>query len=305
MAKTSKIVQDQIPYRAGIVVAVPLDINNRPDYTKAVATTENFLASTQLTTSRTMENVETGNGGNMEFANTETHTLAITGNTFSPIFHATIAGQIEEFPQTTLVPDRQEVTLPTEVADGEDLKITFGSDGMIKKDPGADADGKYNFIVNDSYGNDLVRTDGTPEKGSYKYDADTKAIILSDDYKGASMRIVYWYADTDAVTYRSNPIIQNKRFLIQALGLTQDDKGNTYKVVETLARATVSGDLTEQPKQVSRSAQVSYSFVTAPVPVGTSAYTKTITLYQSADGTDGSGADTNANGVDDAGLNKT
>lgn len=301
MAKTSKIVQDQIPYRAGIVVVTPLDVNDRPDYTKSVATTENFLASTQVTTARTTENIETGNGGTMEFVNTETHTLNITGNTFSPIFHAVVAGQIEEFPQKELVLDRQEVSLPTTLNEGADLQITFGTTGEIKREPGADADGNYNFIVNDSYGNDLVRTDSTPEKGSYKYDADKKAIILSDDYKGATMRIVYWYEDTGTVTYRSNPIIQNKKFRVQTLGLTQDDKGNTYKVMETLERATVSGDLTEQAKQVSRSAQVSYAFVTAPVPEGVSAYKKTMTLYQGAT-TDTVGDAAHANGVDDAGL---
>lgn len=305
MAKTSVIPNKLLPYRAGIMIVVPIE-NGKPNYDKAVATSERFMNTSQVTMSRTTETMEDGNGGRKEFTNAESYTLTVTGNTYSPVVHNTIAGRIERFPAKQLTPDYQNVTLPSTVEDGADLTISFGADGQIKNLPGADSDGKYNFVVEDSLGNTLVRVDGTPEKGSYKYDADTKSLIFSDDYKGETMRVLYWFEDTTAVTYSSNPIIQNPEFLVQIVGMTQDyDTGVVSKTVQTLKRATVSGDLANQPTQVSRSAPITYTFVSAPVDKGVSVYEESLTPYSSGDAAGDESANYPANGVDDAELVKT
>lgn len=307
MAKTTTVRKDLIPYNAGVVILTPLDENKKPMYDKSVATGYDFLTSTQTSVSHTTETLANGNGQDKNYVTDETYTLTVIGNTYNPVFHATVLNRIETLPAKHLMLTETSWNLPATVAEGEDLEITFGTSGDIKVVPAADEDGNVNFIVEDSYGNNLVRVDNASklENGTYFYDKDSKALKFSDNYKGAMIRVIYSYEDADAIVYTNDPILKQPEYMVQVFGLSQSaSTSDTYKVVTTLKRATASGDVTDQTTQKSKSAPITYTFTSTPVPSGVSVYSQAFAPVTNADAGDGSGNINAANGVDDAGIGK-
>lgn len=294
-AKTTTVRKDLIPYRAGTVILDPLDANKRPDYTRSVATGFDFLSSTQVSVTRTMETLENGNGQDKEYPLDEVYTVTVTGNTFNPVFHGVVLGQIETLPDKILMPHSLTHNLPTNVAEGGTLGIVFGSTGDVPDDPvpAADEDGLYHFVVEDSYGNVLVKME-TPEFGGYSYDEDTKTLEFSDEYKGAAIRVLYDYEATNAIHYSSNPIIQNPEYQVRIFGIRQSaSTGETYNFMEKILRCTATGDITNQTSQKSKSAPITYTFTSSPVPPGVSVYSSAYVPNT------GSGSDSGTGGVQD------
>lgn len=306
--KSTTVKKDLIPYRAGVAIVAPLDVNKRPDFTKAVRTEPDFLTSTQTTVSSNTETLANGNGQDKEYPLDETYTVSIVSNTFSSTFHNTLANRIETLPDTVLVPDEFEYNLPLTVDtdNGGVLGIEFGAGADHEIEPGKDENGDYNFIIQDSYGNNLVRLfkeeSKTPtlENGTYYYDVDTKTLMFSNDYLGALIRVTYWHNDTKAIRYDSNPILSRPEFYIEMYGLYQSaSDGATYKVVTILQRAYVSGDLPDPTSQKSKSAPLTYTVSSAPVPIGTSVYTQILTPYTAGDIISDTGVGNACNGIDD------
>lgn len=297
-AKTTKVTKSLVPYEAGVAIVTPLDANKRPDYIRSVATQYNFMQSTQMSETRTTEELENGNGQNKTLVTGVTYNLSVVANALNIVFHNTVAGRIETLPDKTLVMDEFTWFLPS-VAPEEGLTITFGVDGDQPKEPAADENGDYWFIVEDSYGNPLVRLD-TPEFGAYSWDKDLKQLRFSDEYAGAAIRVIYRYTSTNSIRYDSNPILSQPEFQIDIFGVTVDaETDKKFKVHERLLRATQTGDLSGMATQKSRSAPITYTFQSAPVPSGTSVYTITYTpLDDDGDGT-GTGATNWVNGGDD------
>lgn len=288
-AKTTTVRKDLIPYQAGTVILDPLDANKRPDYTRSVATGFDFLTSTQVSVARTMETLENGNGQDKEYPLDEKYTITVTGNTFNPVFHGVVLGQIETMPEKVLMPHSITHNLPATVADGGTLGITFGSTGDVPDapEPAADSDGLYHFVVEDSYGNVLVKME-TPEFGGYAYDEDTKTLEFSEEYKGAAIRVLYDYAATNAIQYTSNPIIQNPEYQLRIFGIRQSaSTGETYNFMEKILRCTATGDITNQTSQKSKSAPITYTFTSSPVPSGVSVYSSAYVPTGSGTGTGG------------------
>lgn len=299
MAKTSVIPKDLIPYRAGVVVVTVHDQKLQP--VARVATEWDFLTSTQTTVTRTTESLPNGNGQDKEYIQEEIYNVTVVGNTFNPVFHAAVAGRIEELPAKCLVPKQFTHRLPATVADGGVLEITFGEGKDAEVLPAADSDGTYNFIVEDGYKNTLVQRE-TPELGAYTYDADTHALQFSEDYKGEEIRVIYWWESTNSVVYTNNPVIQQPILGIEIFG-TQMSASTDEKVLVTtkLLRATSTGDLSDQITQKAKSAPITYNFKSAPVPEGVSNYSQTITPIDSST----SGAGNIVNGGDDDFSNTT
>lgn len=300
MAKTTTVRKDLIPYRAGTVVLTPLDANMRPDYTRSVATEYTYLASTQTSVTRATETLESGNGSNKEIPTSETYTVTITANAFNPVFHNAAAGRLETLPDTTLMKDEFTFNLPSAPKEeGGFLQITFGKDKDHETEPAADENGDYNFVVEDSYGNPLVRLD-TPQFGAYSYDQEANALQFSSEYANAAIRVIYDYADPNALVYKSDPILKISEFRLEIFGITQSaGGGDTYKVDTILERCSVTGDLSEQPTQVSRSAPMTYTFASTPVPAGVSVYTQKFAPYTVGGGGAGTSTDNIVNGGDD------
>lgn len=274
MAKQNKVRKKLIPYEAGIVIVAPLDDNKRPDFSRAVATERNYLSTTQTSVTRSTEDLENGNGADKTFITDERYELEITSNVYNPDFHALVTGRLESLPEKVLLPMEANALLPTDTT--ADMEIAFGANTSRPLVPAADKDGRYNFIVSDSIGNRLSPTDATtPQNGEYHYDADTKALQFSTDYAGQSMRVIYYYASTDSYVIKNNPIIQQPEFYVQVMGIVQDADANTkYRVVTTLQRATLTGDISEQPTQKAKSAPITYTFQSAPVPECMSVYSQ-------------------------------
>lgn len=298
MAKTTTVTKSLIPYEAGVTIITPLDKNHRPMLERAVATQYNYVASTQTNVTKTTEELENGNGQNKTMVTDETYNFTLNVNALNIVFHNTVAGRIESLPTKTLVLDEFTWFLPETVPTDSGLQITFGTSGDHAVEPAAREDGSYFFIVEDSYGNPLVRRD-TPENGAYSWDPDTKALSFSEEYKGAAIRVIYEYADANSIRYDSNPILSQPEFQIDVFGITQDAETNQkFKVHERLLRASYSGDLASMPTQKSIAASIAYTFASNPVPSGTSAYSVTYTPMATDDGS-GTGLDNVVNGGDD------
>lgn len=301
MAKTTTIKKDIIPYRAGVVLLTPLDENKQPDYTKTVATGYDFLTSTQTSVSRSTETLDNGNGQDKEYVNDETYTVTVTGNTFNPVFHGVVTGRIETLPDKHLMPVEVNLNLTEKVDDGNDYEITFGAGEQVEREPAADASGNYQFYVEDSHGNVLVRNDSatTLENGMFKWDKTTKALKFADTYKGAAIRVIYRVEDTNVWSFESSPVIRQPEYQVEIMGLSQSaSTGDIYRVVTTIKRATATGDVTDQTTQKSKSAPITYTFSSTPVPEGVSVYRQDLSIYQSATSSTDSN-DNVVNGGDD------
>lgn len=295
--KATTVRKDIIPYRAGLVRLTPLDANKQPDYTRSVSTEYDFLTSTQTSVTYATEELENGNGQNKSYVNSETYTVTVVGNTYNPIFHAVVTGRLESLPDKVRMPDHFSTNLAAATTEGTTLTIDFG-EGTGREAPSADENGIYGFIVKDSYGNILTHMD-KPEYGAYSYDADAKSLQFSDEYAGAYITVDYYYDEINAIEYRSNPILQQPEYLVEMFGLSQSaSTGETIKVMTTIARATASGDVADQTTQKSRSAPITYTFTSTPVPDGVSAY-KQILAPVKGSGTTTSGEKNIVNGLDD------
>lgn len=300
-AKTTTVRKDLIPYEAGVVILDPLDENKQPDYTRSVATGYDFLTSTQVSITRTSETLENGNGQDKEYPLDETYTMTVTGNVYNPIFHGVVTGQIETLPAKALMPNEISYNLPTTATAGTNISLVFGTGGPLANEPipAADESEQVNFIVEDSYGNVLTRLD-EPEFGAYSYDPDTKTLEFSEEYKGALIRVIYNYEVTNAITYSSNPIIQNPEYQVRVFGVRQSaSTGETYNFMEKIARATATGDISNQATQKSKSAPITYTFTSAPVPKGTSVYTSSFAPTSVTADASGTATKNRVNGCDD------
>lgn len=301
-ARTTTVRKDLIPYQAGVIILDPLDENKQPDYTRSVATGTDFLTSTQVTITRTTETLENGNGQNKDFITDETYTLTATGNVFNPIFHGVVTGQIETLPTKNLFPYELSYNLPTTVAEGSGVTLSFGTSSPVPDAPvpAADESGQVNFLIEDSYGNVLTRLD-SPEFGAYSYDEDTKTLEFSEEYKGALLRIIYNYEVTNSIQYASNPILQNVEYQVRIFGIRQSaSTGDSYNFIEKIARATATGDISNQATQKSKSAPITYTFSSTPVPAGTSVYVAAYAPTSVTSEADGSALVNRVNGCDDA-----
>lgn len=299
MAKTTTVRKDLIPYKAGTVVVTPLDANMRPDYTRSVATEYTYLASTQTSVTRATETLESGNGSNKEIPTSETYTVTLTSNAFNPVFHNAVVGRLETLPDTTLMKDEFTFNLPSTAGEGGVLEISFGTGKDHEAVPAADAYGNYNFVVEDSYGNPLVRMD-TPQFGAYSYDVEGKALQFSSEYANAAIRVIFNYEETNALVYRSDPILKLNEFRLEIFGITRSAGGSaTYRVETVLERCSVTGDLSEMPTQMSPSAPMTYTFASTPVPAGVSVYTQKWAPYTADTTGGGSSTDNIVNGGDD------
>lgn len=276
--KVSTIKKDIIPFRAGVVILTPLNKKTRkPDYALSTASKYDFLTSTQTSVTRTTEMLANGNGQDKEYILDETYNLTVVGNTFDPVFHGVVTGRLEAIPTNTLVPRQFTFNVPPEPEAGQStFRIEFGTD-KIEPVPAADSDGNYNFIVEDSYGNTLMRAEQT-SLGTYMYDPDTKSISLSADYKDEEIRVIYYYSSSNSLEYRSNPILQQPEYQIDVFGVSTSASTNEKYLVHTkILRATTTGDVAEQTTQKSKSAPITYTFRSTPVPENVSAYVQTFT----------------------------
>lgn len=275
-AKTTTVPKLLIPYEAGVSIVTPLDLNKRPNLIRSVATQHNFLSQTQLSETKTTEELENGNGQNKTMVTSVVYNLSVVANVLNIVYHNMVAGRIESLPDRTLVMDEFTWFLP-ETAPEEGLTITFGVDADHATEPAADENGEYWFIVEDSYGNPLVRLD-TPEFGAYSWDKDLKQLRFSDEYAGAAIRVIYRYASTNSIRYDSNPILSQPEFQLDNFGIMSDaESGRKFRVHERLLRATQTGDLSGMPTQRSISSPITYTFQSSPVPSGVSVYSVTYT----------------------------
>lgn len=293
-ARTSQIHKDLIPYNAGVAILAPLNKNKKPDYTRAVATKYDFLTSTQTSVTRTTETLANGNGQDKDFVIDERYTVTVIGNTFDPVFHSAVTGRIETLPEKELIPEQVTQNL-SETAEGGTLEITFGTGKDIEQLPAQDSDGNYNFVVEDSYGNTLVRAD-SPVFGAYSYDPEAKALQFSSEYAGAEIRVIYWWEDEESLRYDSNPILQQPEYQLQTFGITMSaSTDEKYKVVTTVKRCTATGDIADQITQKAKSAPITYTFQSTPVPEGVSVYSQVFTKIRPS----ASDKDNVVNGGDD------
>lgn len=98
------------------------------------------------------------------------------------------------------------------------------------------------------------------------------------DYANAEIRVVYYYESYDSIQYRSNPLLQQPEYQIDIFGTVQSaGTSEKYLAHTCILRGTTTGDVSEQTTQKSKSAPITYTFRSTPVPEGVSVYTQTFT----------------------------
>lgn len=302
MAKMSKISNELLPYKAGFAIVTKLNENMLPDINNAVRTSPRFLTSTQYTEGQASEDVATGDGSTASYPTTRTDTFAITTNSFSPIFHNMVTGKREYLPDKALSTVQIEANLPAKPSDNAvttvDLKFGTGTDYPLE--PAKDEYGNYRFVVQDRLGNYLTQHT-TAMLGTYVYDPDTKTMSFSaDDYHDMLIRVTYDYEDTEATVYESSPILKKNIFRVETVGFVQDATTfDVFKVKRELKRCTLTGDIPAQPTQTSKSATLTYTFTSEPMPEGVAPFKEVWTKYTAGSGVTDTDAANIVNGCDD------
>ena len=260
-AKTIR--NDLIPLKSGIVRITPIGTDGNPIYKQCVTTKREFLTSTQVTTTRTSETLPNGNGSDKDFPTDEKYNLALVTQTYDPIFHAAVAGMVAVSAAGPILYDTT-ITVP--------LKTDYSVD-LTEKEPAKSADDKVHMEVRDSYGNLMEQTDSAVSEGKFKYDSDTKKISFDASAAGKSFSVVYYVTPTEAIAYKSNPVLQSPTFMVEVFAETRSaETGETVHYYSRMTRATVSGDLPNVTSQKSINATYTYNFASAPVPQGVSAF---------------------------------
>ncbi len=273
MAK-GKIKQDLIPLKSGIIKVTPIDVAGNPDYSKSVTTARNFVTSTQITTSRTTEDLANGNNEDKTYPTSEKFLLSIETNVYNPDFHTTISGVIKEKVASGVMLYDTTI-IPKDLSSGSSYGVKFEENDLT---PVASEDKKVHFEIRDSYGNlfaDISGASGSPTLGelNYKYDADTKTLTFDKQYENQMLSCVYYVAANKGVSYKSNPILKTDTFMIEVFGEMQSaETGEQFRYYSKLLRATVSGDLPNIKTQKSIQNPITYNFVSAPVPQGLSVW---------------------------------
>lgn len=270
---TKTVKRDLLPARSGILRLVPFDADFRPLYDKAYTTAREYLVSTQVTTTRTMETVPNGNGQDGEFMTGETHNLAVAMNVFDPKLDAFLRG-METVPAPGVIMHDITITPTTGSAvanKAANAEYTFAEADLY---PAKTPDEKYHFEIRDTYGNRIAAASGeTVSTNDYKYEDASHKLTFPADFVGKTLTCVYYIASKNGEAYQSATILKNNQYLIEVLSELQSaSSGETVLYQARLARGSVSGDLPGATSQKAKTNTITYNFKSQPVPEGVSAF---------------------------------
>ena len=290
-AQTS-VMGDFVPYEAGVVIITPLDKNGVPDKSRAVATQRDFLQSTQTSETRTMETLANGNGNDKPFATGAQFKIAVIANVYDPRFHALAANRtVTEMTagatanvarrETTIVPLKVGTTAPYT------YEVAFGTTSGCEYTPAADADGDYDIMVQDGFGNFLENGGAsvtTLEVGIFEYDPDTKKMSFSSDYDEIPLRcVLYEVMPYGGMKIENNEQLSTPLFRVEVFGYAKSaESEEVYPRTTIIERATYDGDITDTTTQKSINNPLTYNFTSAPVPKGVKVFKEYIEALSTA-----------------------
>lgn len=269
MANSTKVPNDIIPAKAGLVRVIPVKTDGTLDRANAYTTKRNFLTSTQVTITRTSETLPNGNGSDKDYPTDEKYNLAVVTQTYDPKFHSMISNKEKV---TTPRPRLYDTSITVPATTAYEVDLTDNEPVAV------DGEAKPVLEIRDQYGNLLTVTDSTVSEGSYKYDPDTKTLTFDASAAGLTFSAVYYVASTGADGYQASPILRSPQFQIEIMAETQSaDTGEIVYYNAVMTRAVVSGDIPNVTSQKSINNAITYNFTTAPVAQGVSAFTETFT----------------------------
>lgn len=261
---------DLIPLKSGTIRLTPYNKLFVPQFDLSYTVKRPFLTSTQVTTTRTTEDLGNGNGDDKTFNTGERYNLVLNTNVFDHKFNALLSGSqsvtSNKHPilhDTTIIPDTTgSVVLPTDavpVASPEDNEI--------------------HLEIRNAYSELLEETTDTPTATTYKYDPDTKTLTFAASLANQELSCVYYVAASDDTeAYQSSPIIKTNVFLLEVFAEVRSaETEEKVMLYEKMLRATLTGDLPNMTTQKSISAPLTYNFQSAPVPQGLSAFYQSFT----------------------------
>ena len=275
----TKVKNDLIPFRAGIVRITPLDGEFVPQYAKSYTTNRAYLVSTQVTETRSVETVPNGNGQDGEWPLDQVFNLAVAMNTYDPKFHAIVAGRTKV---AELKPVMTDTTIIPKTGSGG-AEYTFSN---AKEYPVAAKDGKFYLEIKDAYGNVFTQTDGmSPSLGeaNFKYENESHKLTFAAQYKDKPLTCVYYIASEGGDGYEVPDTLEAPVFQIEVMGETQSASSNeTINYYSVMARASVSGDLPDITTQKAKTSTLTYNFKSKPVPKGVKPFYNSFTPAQKA-----------------------
>ena len=292
-AQTS-VMGDYVPYEAGVVIITPLDKNGVPDKSKAVATQRDFLQSPQTSETRTMETLANGHGNDKPIATGAQFKIAVIANVSEPRFHALAANRtITELAvgDTANVARRETTIVPLKVGltDPYTYEVAFGTTtaGGVTATPAMDADGDYDIMVQDGFGNFLENGGAavtTLEVGIFEYDSGTKIMSFSADYEEIPLRCVFYEVmPYGGMKIENNEQLSTPMFRVEVFGYAKSaESEEVYPRTTIIERATYDGDITDTTTQKSINNPLTYNFTSAPVPKGVKVFKEYIEALSTA-----------------------
>ena len=280
----TSVMGDMIPYEAGVVILTPLDKNGVADKDAQVATKHDFLQSTQTSETRTSEALPNGNGKDKNFVTDSVHKIAVIANFYDPRFHALAADRTLSRLEAAVTANimRREVTItPLKVGSTAPYtyEVAFGTTatGAVAQTPAVDADGDYNIMVQDGFGNFLENGGAavtTLETGVFEYDSGTKIMSFSSAYEAIPLRCIFYEVmPYGGMKLASKSVLKTPMFRVEVFGRVKSAANeDVYNRMTVIERATYDGDVTDPMTQKSINNPLTYNFTEAPVPAGVEGY---------------------------------
>lgn len=273
----SKILQDLIPMRSGILRLTPYEASGKLLYANAITTKRNYLTSTQVTETRASETLANGNGADGDFSIDTTYNFAVSTNVYNPEMHATIAGNsrldtsgevsvVHPFLiDTTIIPVKPAPTSGSATT----AEYTFPTD---TKYPVASADGAVYLEIRDNFNNLFTKVESasTMQDMTYFYDADAHKVTVAAKYDSQPLTCTYYIdAGADASIYQAPMAPRTPRYQIEVFAeMKSADTGNIVWLYEKVAKAATSGDIPNVTTQKQITNTITYNFKSQPVPEG-------------------------------------
>ncbi len=255
---------DLIPKEVSTIIVTTIDDDgNEGVYSK---TYPRFALNFNVTGTRETEDLTTGQGSDITRLVSEKKNIEMEVNAYNPMFHAIISGQnieVSELPVYT----------EAEITFDSDSEYTFETDA----EPVVGDNGEYGIILVDTKkGYELQEADSATSLTGlqYYYDSETKTLTVSSDYASATLYALYYKTTDDVMRVSTPDTLKTSLVKIKCISKMQSASlGSLWYKVQTISRATLSGDAPEPPTQKDINQNMSYSLSSETPASGENTYT--------------------------------
>ncbi len=251
---TSEAPSDLIPKEVSTMIITAIDDDGKEGAYSKIA--PRFALSFNATGTRETEDLSTGQGSDIERPVSENYAIEAEVNAYNAMFHAIATGQTIDVGETAVY---KETDITTDSSGG--YTFTTPPTGIIA-------------IVDTIKGHELQVAEGeTPTGMEYIYDSDAGEITVSSDYYSSSLFVIYTEEVSNVMTVKSQETLKASIVKLVCVSKMQSASlGSLWYKVQTISRASLSGDAPEPPTQKDINQNMTYSFKSETPASGEPAY---------------------------------